>query len=322
MRRDDNSSSIYRAVMTSPALGRSLELYYIDGRPDGMLTAAMFNWTGHVLMTPRTQLAQALRRNEATYAGIYLLLGEREGEPLLYIGESEDIGSRIRAHDVEKDWWTIAVLVTTAGNQLNKAHSRYLEARLIEEAHAVGRTPLDNATKPPRPTLSEADVSKMEAFLSNVFFVLPSVRVDIFIQRVRPKSQTNAPRTNSEDQPRSPERFFFEIRKHGLKAYAIVRDGEFVVESGSLARLNWEGRETAGSSYAKLHGELKRAGILQPQGPYCVFAENYAFASPSAAAAVVSGRSANGATAWQTEAGQTYKAWEAMQLHEGSFESR
>ena len=45
--------------MTSPAAGRSLELHYIDGRPDGMLTAEMFNWTGHVLMTPRTQLAQA-----------------------------------------------------------------------------------------------------------------------------------------------------------------------------------------------------------------------------------------------------------------------
>lgn len=69
--------------MTSPATGRSLELYYIDGRPDGMLTAEMFNWTGHVLMTPRTQLSQALGRTEAGYAGVYLLLGEREGEPLL-----------------------------------------------------------------------------------------------------------------------------------------------------------------------------------------------------------------------------------------------
>jgi hypothetical protein len=27
-------------------LGRSLELYYIDGKPDGMLAAELFNWTG------------------------------------------------------------------------------------------------------------------------------------------------------------------------------------------------------------------------------------------------------------------------------------
>ena len=32
--------------------GRSLELYFIDGRPDGMLTAEVFNWTGHVLSRP------------------------------------------------------------------------------------------------------------------------------------------------------------------------------------------------------------------------------------------------------------------------------
>ncbi len=62
--------------MSSPTVGRSLELYYIDGRPDGMLTAEMFNWTGHVLMAPRTQLAEALARAEAGYAGVYLLLGE------------------------------------------------------------------------------------------------------------------------------------------------------------------------------------------------------------------------------------------------------
>ncbi|MEJ0070345.1 MAG: hypothetical protein WDO24_18390 [Pseudomonadota bacterium] len=69
--------SNWKAVpMSSPTVGRSLELYYIDGRPDGMLTAEMFNWTGHVLMAPRTQLAEALARAEAGYAGVYLLLGE------------------------------------------------------------------------------------------------------------------------------------------------------------------------------------------------------------------------------------------------------
>ena len=108
------------------------------------------------------------------------------GEPLAYVGESEDIGSRIKSHGSAKDWWSMAVLVTTAGNKLNKAHVRYLEARLIEHARSVGRTPLNNGTNPPRPTFSEADVSKMEAFLENIFIVLPAVRVDLFIQRTRP----------------------------------------------------------------------------------------------------------------------------------------
>ena len=302
------------STMSSPALGPSLELYYIDGRPDGMLTAAMFNWTGHVLMTPRTQLVQALARAEASFAGVYLLIGERDSEPLAYVGESEDIGSRIKDHDLRKDWWTVAVLVTTAGNQLNKAHARYLEARLIEEASAVGRTPLDNATKPARPPLSEADISKMEAFLGNILLVLPAVRVDIFIQRARPKPYAANSASVALPAASNVIRFVLEVRKHGLKARAEVRDGEFIVEAGSLARLNWAGRETGASSYAKLHDELKRAGVLHAAGSHCVFKQNYAFASPSAAAAVVSGRTANGAIEWRTESGQTYKAWEERQV--------
>jgi hypothetical protein len=132
------------------AEGRSLELYFIEGRPDGMLTAEVFNWTGHVLMTPRTQLTKALARREASYTGVYLLLGEVEGAPRAYIGEGEDTGERIRSHDIRKDWWTTAVLVTSAANNLNKAHVKYLESRLVEEAKAVGKVRRNGPSNPSR----------------------------------------------------------------------------------------------------------------------------------------------------------------------------
>jgi hypothetical protein len=298
--------------MSSPTQGRSLELYYIDGRPDGMLTAEMFNWTGHVLMAPRTQLAEALARTEAGYAGVYLLLGERDAETLAYVGEGEDISARIKSHDVNKDWWTAAILVTTAGNKLNKAHVRYLEARLIEEARKIGRTPLDNGTAPSRPGLSEADVAKMEAFLENLLIVLPALRVDMFIQRSRP----TLIRTD-ETRPAAPPtegRFRLFIKKHGLTADAVLRDGEFVVQAGSHARLAWEGVGSEDSSYAQLHRELLRAGVLVVDGGHALFAQNYAFKSPSAASAVVTGRPSNGTIEWKTETGQTYKQWEAKRL--------
>ena len=299
--------------MSHPTAGRSLELYYIDGRPDGMLTAEMFNWTGHVLMAPRTQLAEALARTEAGYAGVYLLLGERDGETLAYVGEGEDISARIKSHDVNKDWWTAAILVTTAGNKLNKAHVRYLEARLIEEARKIGRTPLDNGTAPSRPGLSEADVAKMEAFLENLLIVLPALRVDMFIQRLRPAIA----RTEVANQPAAAVaegRFRLFIKKHGLTADAVLRDGEFVVQAGSHARLAWEGVGSEDSTYAQLHRELLRAGVLVADGGHALFAQNYAFKSPSAASAVVTGRPSNGTIEWKTDAGQTYKQWEARRL--------
>ncbi|MBT6892206.1 MAG: GIY-YIG nuclease family protein, partial [Gammaproteobacteria bacterium] len=61
--------------MREPSKARSMELFFIDGKPDGMLTAEVFNWTGHVLVTPRTRLKEALARTECSYTGIYLLLG-------------------------------------------------------------------------------------------------------------------------------------------------------------------------------------------------------------------------------------------------------
>lgn len=303
--------------MTTPVAGRSLELYYIDGRPDGMLTAEMFNWTGHVLMTPRTQIGQALVRPEAGYAGVYLLLGEQDGEDRLYVGESEDISARIRSHAVNKDWWTTAVLVTTAGNKLNKAHVRYLEARLVEEARAVGRTPLDNGTAPSRASLSEADVAKMEVFLENLLFALPALRISAFSKDKRTDAQVAETRITAAPDGSDEVRFTLDSRKRGVQAHALLLDGEFIVQRGSSARPQWESPATDHSTYAKLHRELVSAGVLTLDGETCVFTVNYRFASTSAAAAVVLGRPANGTTEWKLDGTTTtYKEWEARRLAE------
>lgn len=293
----------------SRAIGRSLELYYINGQPDGMLTAEMFNWTGHVLMTPRTRIAEALSRPEARFAGVYLLIGEQDGVPRAYVGEGEDISARIRSHDIAKDWWAQAVLITAFANRLNKAHIRYLESRLIEQARRLGRAKLDNLNTPACPAVSEADAAKMEAFLENLFIVLPAVRVDLFIENTRPTIST----PNSPGPTTATEivRFKMAVPMHSLTATAIWKDGEFIVEKNSLARAKWEGVSTQDSGYAQLHAELCRSGILVTDGDTCRFTENYAFRSPSAAAAVVAGRPTSGPAAWRESAtGMSYREWE------------
>lgn len=301
----------------SRSLGRSLELFYI-----GMVTAEMFNWTGHVLMAPRTQIVQALSRKEAAYGGVYILLGDIEGVPSAYIGESDDISSRIRNHDAKKDWWTSVVMITATDNKLNKAHVRYLEARMIETAKAIGRVPLNNGVTPSLTPLSEADAAKMEAFLDNVWVVLPAVRVDMFIDRARPAPQRRSDQavaSNGSDQsnierPEVTATFVIENARHDLKATAVESDGEFRVLAGSQARKAWSG---VTATYTSLYEELRRSGTLvdSPQGDCCVFAVDYAFSSPSAAAAVVFGRSTNGRDAWRhATTGQKYHDWQASLL--------
>jgi len=291
---------------------QSLELFFIDGQPDGMLTAEVFNWTGHVLMTPRTQLSDALKRSEASHTGVYILLGEDNEGPKAYIGEGEDISDRIKKHDTAKDWWTTAVLITTASNNLNKAHVKYLESRLVEVAYRVGKTALDNGNTPPRPTLNEASQSNMETFLDYILMVLPALRVDTFLAHTRPKATSTA--SIREQEADSPEMFVLRTPKHGIEATALLQNGEFVVQAGSKASASWKGKDGNTHTYAKLFDELVQSGVLVEYGQGREFRENYAFRSPSAAAAVVNGRPANGTVEWKLENGKTYKEWEADQL--------
>lgn len=99
----------------------------------------------------------------------------------------------------------------------------------------------------------------MEAFLENIFIVLPAVRVDLFIQRTR-STATVAPTA----QAPSAE-FVLETKKHSLKARAVLVDGEFVVEAGSTARLAWEGVGSEMTSYGQLHQELRNEASCSPR---------------------------------------------------------
>tara|TARA_Y100001933_G_scaffold193816_2_gene193781 strand:+ start:2548 stop:3474 length:927 start_codon:yes stop_codon:yes gene_type:complete len=299
--------------------GQSLELFYVDGRPDGIVMAEMFNWTGNVLLAPRTELSRMIESHEqARHSGIYLLIGEdTEGSPLAYIGQAEDIARRIKKHDVEKDWWTQIAIVTAAENRLNPAHIRYLEARLVQKAKEIGRIPLDNGNSPTLPGLSLADVSKMEEFLGFLLIVLPALRIDMFVERKRRAPDTRraeASKSSAVDPALDAPLFTLENRKHGLNAKAVLDDGEFIVLKGSLSRMSWS-KGSAGHSYSEMHEELCRAGVLAIEGDHRVFTESYAFKSPSAAAAIVHGRPANGTLDWhETESGLTYKEWEARRL--------
>lgn len=297
--------------------GQSLELFFIDGKPGGMLTAEVFGWTGHVLMTPRTQLSTALMRVEARYTGVYLLLGEDDNGPLIYIGESEDIGGRIKDHDTKKDWWTSAVFITSAANNLHKAHVKYLESRLVEEARRIGKVALDNGNTPPRSSLSEAARANMESFLEHILMVLPALRIDCFLAHTRPRSSSAVPKVDSQMSD-APVEFILRTPKHDIEATAVLENGEFVVQAGSKTSKHWKG---VAHTYANLFNELVTTGILVEQGSGQVFTDNYAFKSPSAAAAVVNGRPANGTVEWKLVNGKTYKEWEADQLAQDGIDS-
>jgi len=291
---------------------RTLEFFFIDGKPDGMLTAEVFGWTGHILVAPRTRLPDALKRKESSYTGVYILLGEQNEEPMAYIGEGENIANRIKSHDSKKDWWTRAVLITSAANNLHKAHVQYLESKLVSEGIQAANIKFENGTNPSLPSLSEAAQANMEAFIDQLLMVLPAIRVDLFTSKAKPQKITRQAVSSSEQE--SP---IFELtrKKEGITATAILEDGEFVVQQGSLARGEYIGERSDRYSYWKQYDKLVEQGILADKGGHKVFTVSYAFSSTSAAGAVCNGRSTAGPIAWKVKGTrQTYKEWEAASL--------
>lgn len=97
--------------------------------------------------------------------------------------------------------------------------------------------------------------------------------------------------------------------KHQLHATGQQLEGQFVVFAGSRARAEWVGIE---GGYMALHEDLVHNGSLAPAvGDVREFLRDTYFSSPSAAAAVVWGRSANGRISWRLQdSKQTYAEWE------------
>ncbi|WP_225873103.1 GIY-YIG nuclease family protein [Cellulosimicrobium composti] len=288
------------------------------------MTAEIMNWTGHLLKGKREKLGEIRNRAEARRTGVYLLLGEDvDGGPLAYIGQSDDVAGRLVQHDAKKEFWNEVVVVTSKDTNLTSAHVRYLESRLIRLAKSVGRVPLTNGNEPSGGAdLPEADASDMDYFIDQVRILLPVLGVEILRGReqrgvgMTPVTPILVPAEPSAVES-SP--IFRLTNRAGVNASAQVIDGEFTLLAGSVIRAAMRDPSTGSEStlrhYASrgaIHANLVADAAIGPNAQTVVTVRDHAFNSPSAAAAVVQGHgTANGRTAWATEDGTTFGAWES-----------
>lgn len=297
--------------------GRTLKVFLVDGSPTGLLTAEIMNWTGHVITGPRSRLPELIQRPEAQRTAVYFLVGPDQGigvRTQVYIGETDDAARRLAQHNKPedkggKDFWERVCVVTSKDANLTKGHIKYLESRLISLAKQADRSELLNGTDPEYAGLPEADRSDMEFFLEQIQTLLPVLGLDFLRLRPRVTQVVEAAPTLITSSPKSPI-FVGDVKKHGITARGQEIDGEFVVFKGSTARRTWEGVEV---SYTKIFNDLVVRGVLRPtaDGQLNEFTQDYVFSSPSAAAAVVAGRPANGRTHWIDASGRSYGDWQA-----------
>lgn len=286
--------------MTSTRVRRgfSVRMFLPDGDPDGVKVVEKSNWTGCGLIIPRSLYGEAKGRPELARAGVYLLVGQAEASPLpqVYVGEGDPLRPRLEQHAKLKDFWTHAVAFTSKDQNLNKAHVQHLEARLVALAAASKRCVLDNGNSPQAPSLSEADVAEVEGFLDDVLLCLPLLGYDYF---------EPAPAAATSEAP-------LLLTAKGIKASGFESPKGFVVRAASQAV-----KEEVVSIHPymkEIRAELIRQGVLVDRGALYELAQDYTFGSPSTAAGVLLGRTANGRVEWKTADGRTLKSIQDAQV--------
>jgi hypothetical protein len=278
------------------ALGTSIRIFLADGTADGLRIAEKSNWTGLALLFPRVAYPVVRKRSELQGPGVYVLFGPTESGGLahrIYIGESDELRSRLDDHAKRKDFWTKAIVFTSKDANLNKAHVRYLEARLISIAGEAKRAELDNGVVQQQTKLSDADRADAEAFLADMLLLYPVLGLDAF-ERVE---ETVAP----------------EQRLH-LSGKGAVAEGSdtaegFVVFTGAQVRKDVvESLREHGAFVIAMRQKLVQQGLLVESGDGYVLTQDYVFSSPSTAAMVLLGRTANGRIEWKDSNGRTLKS--------------
>lgn len=272
--------------------GKAIELFLVNGTADSLITAELSNWNGKAIKIPRTEVASCTRE-DIRGAGIYFLICQQDdGTDATYIGEAENVHERLCQHlrdyqsGKEKYYWNTAVVFV--GRDLNKALIRYLENRFVEIAKDCGRFAVLTKNTYKNTVMKESQIASMEEFIDNVIILINTLGYRILV----PVPQAN------------DNTVYLYCKGPGASGKGFVSAGGFTVMKGSIVSDHTvPSFETRGKAYYNLRKALEADGTITDRA----FTKDYEFSAPSAASAVILGRTSNGNTDWKTADGTTLK---------------
>ena len=268
---------------------QTIQIFLPDGNPTSIKIADLTNRMIVAVLIPRNKLTECGVRPEIRKYGIYFLFGinEEKAKPISYIGETEDCFERLKMHNKSKDFWNYAVVITSKSNTFTKSHVKYLEHICIKSANEIGRYDTDNLATPSKPYITESMEADLLDNFDTIKILLSTLGFPIF-EEIRKSSKKRE--------------LLYCKGKDAIAKGEMIDDG-FVVLKGSKA--NKDETKTAGNWVTSLRKKLLDDKILSTESGVLIFAEDFVFASPSAAAAAVLGRSANGWTEWKDKDNKT-----------------
>ena len=278
------------------SLGKSIDLYLMDGTAAGRWQATLSNWNCSSYKIPRGDLKNCDDLPELRAPGVYFLFGrdDESGQQFVYVGEGDDVLKRIlQAHTFEKDgsYWTEAVILVTPAGSLDKAKIKYLENRFHRIVIETNRYIVKNGNTPPQSPVQKKIRDMLEEFIMNTQLIMPALGHKVF-----------EPQPSAEQDSVDEDELLYFSRNQGKGGQATgkVADDGFWVLKGSyifpvVADYVPTGVAKARERYADL---INNQGILT---------QDVSFGSPSYASSFVCGKNSNGLTEWKNKDGVTLK---------------
>ena len=275
--------------------GKAIRHFLIEGQADGRWVSELSNWTGKSYKIPRTYVNSCGDRSDLNNTGVYFLFGRNDDTDMdqVYIGEAENILTRIKAHLTEKDFWTECVVFISKDNNLNKAHVKYLEYHLYLLAKEANKYEILNTNTPTESSISEMDRAEMDEFIDNMRLILSVLGHKV----LEPSRGTSHGKGTA---------VFYLHERTGANASGKMSSDGFVVLKGS--KIAEAVQPSLSPSTVNRRSMLVEKGIIDEQN---VCTQDWAFSSPTLAATVVVGYNINGRVAWKTKKGIPLKEMEA-----------
>lgn len=271
---------------------QTIQIFLPDGSPSSIKEAEVTKRLLKAMLFPRNKLPEAAKREMIHYTGVYFLFGnvENSSKPLVYIGEAEDCLKRIQQHNRKKDFWTHCVIIATKDNEYTKTDGKYLEHYCLKRAKEIGRYQIENDAGSQKPSISESRENDLLDHYETATILLAALGYPL-LEPLRKES--------------SNQQLFY-IKAKGLEASGELNDDGFLLIKGSELKL--EPSKSCQEYLINIRKQLLTDQIIVEKEGKLVLTQDYIFNSPSTAAGVVLGQSANGWTSWKNKAGKTLDA--------------
>lgn len=267
---------------------QTIQIFLPTGDPNGIRQAEITTRSVRVFDVPRSELKLFTETPESTQPGLYFLLSDEngDGEPEVYIGESDSLRDRLRNHDAKRTWDRVVAAVSTS-NSWTKVHVQFMERSAIALAKAAGARQLGNSAAGYTSHVPAPLVADCEEYLETIRVLVSTLGFNFL--------EVPASQEQSVDGQR------VQITAEGVSASGVYTSAGLTVFAGSTAaRVS---NVASHGTVAARQDRLVEAGVLAEQGSGLTFTQDHVFGTPSGAASIVLGRNSNGWVEWRTAGG-------------------